>query len=48
MQHVEQLDEERHVFARAAFDQRQDELTLFEAYEEIAVFGAGGNALEVE
>ncbi|MCY1454983.1 hypothetical protein D9M71_720850 [compost metagenome] len=48
MQGVEQLDEERHVLAGPTLYQRQDELPLFEADEEIAVLGAGGNALEVE
>ncbi|MNP28176.1 hypothetical protein D3C76_1211260 [compost metagenome] len=48
VQGVEQFDEERHVLAGPTLDQRQDELPLFEADEEIAVLGAGGDALEIE
>ncbi|MNR12634.1 hypothetical protein D3C85_1290010 [compost metagenome] len=48
VQHVEQLDEERHLLDRAALDQGQDEFTLLEADEEIGVFATGGNPLEIK
>ena len=48
VQHVEQFDEERHVFSRPTLDQCEDELPFFQADEEIAVLGTGGDALEVE
>ncbi|MNT32059.1 hypothetical protein D3C72_1679210 [compost metagenome] len=47
MQHVEQFNEERQVLDRSAFDQRQHVLSLFQTDKEVAVLGAGGNALEV-
>ncbi|MCY1448246.1 hypothetical protein D9M71_649020 [compost metagenome] len=47
MQHIEQFDEERQVLDRPAFDQRQHVLSLFQTDKEVAVLGAGGNALEV-
>lgn len=47
MQHIEELDEERQVLDRPAFDQRQHVLPLFQADKEVAVLGTGGNALEV-
>ena len=48
VQHVEQVDEERHLLHRAALDQGQDELALLQADKEIGVFAAGGDPLEIE
>ncbi|MNJ52305.1 hypothetical protein D3C77_476350 [compost metagenome] len=47
VQYIKQLDEERQVLDRPAFDQRQHVLSLFQTDKEVAVLGAGGNALEV-
>lgn len=47
MEHVEQFDEERQVLHRAALDQGQDELAVFQADEEVAVLGAFGDATEI-
>ena len=48
VQHVEQLDEERHLLNRAALDQGQDEFALLQADKEIGVFATGGNPLEIK
>ena len=48
VEHVEQFDEERHFLHRAALDQGQDELTLFQADEEIGVFATRGDPLEIK
>ncbi|MNR05015.1 hypothetical protein D3C85_1210170 [compost metagenome] len=47
VQHIEQFDEKRQILHRAALDQGQDKLALLQADEEIAVFGAGGDPLEI-
>ncbi len=47
VEHVEQFDEERQVLHRAALDQGQDELAVFQADEEVAVLGAFGDATEI-
>ena len=47
VQALQQFDEERHVGARTALHQGEDELAAFQADEEVAVLAAGGNALEV-
>ena len=43
-----QVDEERHLLHRAALDQGQDEFTLLQADEEIGIFAAGSNPLEIK
>jgi hypothetical protein len=48
VEHVKQFDEERHFLHRAALDQGQDEFALFQADEEIGVFAASGNPLEIK
>jgi hypothetical protein len=48
VQHVEQVDEERHFLHRATFDQGQDKFALLQTDKEVGVFAAGGDPLEIK
>ena len=48
MQHIQQLDKERHFLDRAALNQGQDKLTLLQADEVVGIFAARSNPLEIE
>src|SRR3546814_710710 len=48
MQHIQQLEEERHFLHRTAFHQGQDKLTLLQADKKIGVFAASGDPLEIK
>ena len=48
MQHVQQLNEERHFVNRTAFNQGQNVFALLQADEVIGVFATSGDPLEVE
>ncbi|MNE47233.1 hypothetical protein D3C80_1416270 [compost metagenome] len=48
VQHVEQLDEERHFLRRATLNQGQDKLALLQADEVVGVFTARGDPLEIK